>query len=1038
MRFIRTSWLRSIICSLAAILLVLGITAPVLPFQSNDLTSGASGGQDSPLPGGARFESAAVESPLAVDESAPSPERSAAAPAIEGWVREASSGANIGGATISLEGVEGVPSTKADATGYFRIGEIKFSSDQVKKIILSVSAEGYGTWTLGDAVYYPHDTLRVYPRLAAGDSVAEVYGAGRQAREANAGLVAQNRAEHASVYKSILVSPSAAPPATVRVYRTQTGVVEVVPFREYVKHTLPNEWIPSWSPAALKAGAMAVKTYAWYWIAQGGKQVALGADLKDNIEDQVYDPNVSYASTDAAVDATFNYAMTRNGSVFQAQYCAGSYIPDPTGDCPWSGPFMTQWGSAYYADQGKSWGWILGFYYSGASISPAPPGGVYDGSGPAPGPTKAVPPTAPPTPPQPVYVVGQGSNQPEVFQEAYERNGGEAALGKPIGAVRWWMTYVSEFNVLAQQYAGPAGRGDTWIVYDVLKSGSAAQPRAFVVSGEIALAYKAHTPPGPEGVGAPTSDPYVATAAAGGQPSQGFTKGTLSWNGQSVQFTPWPTAFSDWKAEYFVGYQGYRSYPGLAPSLDLPGQPALVANAVSPSFDWRGEWKMPQQMGTGTGAWSVQFTRKLNAGGETYDFTLAANSGARLWVDGMLAVNGWNWSEGGSEKYSADLSPGAHTIRVQYFNSASRDARLTLDYAPRATITSTPTPASPIPPAANDGKALEAAVRVRVTWLGRQPGTDSWVQPITLYLSDPRSAAVLYSFAGKTDRNGVAIFQGLPSGRFNVHVKGAHSLQSARANVTLSDKDVVELDMKVQVEGDADGDNCVTVDDLSIVQAMLGANKSTPGFNAAADLNGDGAVTMSDVSLLRSGFDRCGDISADDFSVMTADASPNLSQALLPWTQPDRLDHNLGLELAASKTTARRGDIVEVQVIANTGQQPVDGVSFLLRYDPAKLKALDASGNDASGSEPGFALPGVMGNWLDPKGGLAGYSAGMLQGETAQGRFVVATLRFRVVAGNAGSTRLAFAPVSAVNMEIANGGVDLLARASDLELALTP
>ena len=70
-------------------------------------------------------------------------------------------------------------------------------------------------------------------------------------------------------------------------------------------------------------------------------------------------------------------------------------------------------------------------------------------------------------------------------------------------------------------------------------------------------------------------------------------------------------------------------------------------------------------------------------------------------------------------------------------------------------------------------------------------------------------------------------------------------------------------------------------------------------------MNGDGIVTMSDISLLRSGFERCGDISADnDFQAMTADGAPTLAQALDPGKIP--LRRNTTLHLACPATAISR------------------------------------------------------------------------------------------------------------------------------------
>ncbi len=952
-------------------------------------------------------------------------------PAIEGWVTDKATGEPLSNAKVSLIG--GIE-THTDSTGHFafspaQVGKGATSGNGKQLVDIVASMNGHGEWSLGSAVYYAGDTLRVYPKLGSATEGHERFVAAQSLSQAERPPgQSKEVASQPAVFHIDGVNAPLTPPASIRVYRTESGQVEVVPFRDYVKHTLPNEWIPTWSAASLKAGAMAIKSYAWYWVSRGGKQGALGADVKDNVDDQVYDPNVSYASTDAAVDATFNYVLSRNGALFQTQYCAGAYSGEQSGACPWAGSYMTQWGSAYYSDRGKPWGWILEFYYSGARVSPNPPGGGYDGTPPptsAPGVTPAVQPTAPPAPPAGVAIsVGQGSTRSDLFQEAYSRNGGQQALGAPTGQVHWWLPYLSENNVVMQPFAGANGRGNTWLVLDTLKSNTALAPRAFLLTGDIGAAYANHVPPGPAWVGAPTSDPYRA-AELGDATSQGFTKGTLWVKDGTVQFTPWPTQFSGWKAEYFPGHQAVSAQ--LAPAPELPGQPALILDLPAPDFDWPAVSKSPLTFGVGAKDWSAQFSRDMQVAAGTYDFAVSADNGMRLWIDGLLAINGWTWSGWQTTKYSADLDAGSHTIRIQYFG---------LGGAARLTFTMTKQGGNPTPqPDKPNGASLRATVR----WIGRQASpNDSWVQPLTLLLSAPGNPAIIGKYQAVTDRNGVAFYDGLPAGTFDAHVKGAHSLQSAKANVTLSAGGTADVDMKTQIEGDIDGDNCVTVDDYAQVQAMLGTRKDTPGFNPAADLNNDGVVDMTDVSLLRSGFDMCGDVSADNqFQILSTGASPSLAQTLSPWTNPEGLRKDLSLFLSPSIPSARVGDVISVLVVAETGTQAIDGASFIVKYDPKVLGPVDAAGNSGK-AEPGTSLPAVMGNWVDSQGGAIGYSAGMLQGEPPQGRVVIAKLRFRVLSAAGGQTQLNFAPAPSSQMQLTNGGVNLLAGSQGAIIRLQP
>ncbi|MEO5952400.1 MAG: SpoIID/LytB domain-containing protein, partial [Chloroflexia bacterium] len=933
------------------------------------------------------------------------------------------------------------------------------TSSPSAQVNLTVTAYGYGTWSLQSARYYTGDTLRIYPALIAGNMAPQVNIAtsprrtdavGFQPDYAGAisvGAMAASTQDAASTSQmsnvlttnattmSSVVGPDAAswtPPSTIRVYRTSIGGVEVVPFKDYVKHVLPNEWIPTWSTASLRAGAIAVKEYGWYWVFNGGKQVSLGADVKDNTEDQVYDPNVSYASTDAAVETTWAYALLRNNSLFQAQYCAGSYGADPTGDCPWNGPYMTQWGSAYYADQGQSWDWILQFYYPNATISP----NVGNGS--------SAPPYTPPAPPAPTkavnYSVGQGADQPDIFVDAYNRNGGVARLGNPTGAVRWWLSYVSEHNVLAQPFAGADRNGGRWLVFDTLKSEVSDVRRAYLLEGGIAQTYAQHTPPGPEWIGAPTSDPYTASAQAGSKTSQGFASGLLAWDGQNSNFTQWPTQFNGWEARYFVGKS---PAPVTGPSSDLSGQPALVQDQTSPNMDWAQNSGIAQSLGLGDGAWSAQFNKQIQIEAGTYDITLNADSGVRLWVDNLMAINSWEASTKHTEQYNIDLDGAPHTLHIQYFSTGGA-AKLAFSITKRDTVVPHAAPPAVTPPAGSGitvpstNPTGKAGLRVKVTWLGRSnPPSDSWAQPLTLMLSTPASATIVGSYMSTTDANGVAIYNGLPQGVYNIHVKGLHSLQSARTSINLAANQIIDVDMKAQIEGDLNGDNCVTVDDFSTVQAMVGTNTKTPGWNPAADLNNDGQVTAADVSLLRSGFDKCGDISADNqVRTMSAEGAPTFEQQMAPWLDPASLSHNLALSLVNATTTVAVGGIIEVQVYADTNAQDIDGGSFLLNYDPTRLAPVDQKGNTTTSSEPGVALPSVLGNWIDTQGGAVGFAASMLQGAAPQGHIKLAIVRFRTL--QAGTTELHFGSLSLGQMQLTNGGTNLLAKTSSLTVTVNP
>ena len=69
-------------------------------------------------------------------------------------------------------------------------------------------------------------------------------------------------------------------PTTILVYRVSRDRVDRVAFKTYVKNVLPNEWISSWPSASLGAGAMAVKSYGWYWALHSTWTTPSGALLR--------------------------------------------------------------------------------------------------------------------------------------------------------------------------------------------------------------------------------------------------------------------------------------------------------------------------------------------------------------------------------------------------------------------------------------------------------------------------------------------------------------------------------------------------------------------------------------------------------------------------------------------------------------------------------------------------------------------------------------------------------------------------------------
>lgn len=177
------------------------------------------------------------------------------------------------------------------------------------------------------------------------------------------------------------------PPATIKIWRrgvdgsatSCSGRVDTIPFEKYVKGVLPHEWIRSWNAASLQAGAVAIRSYAAYWVKVGGKYDC--ADLDDTTASQVYKDEF-FAVSDAAVDATRDVYVTRAGELISAEYSAENGDPTALGVAE---PLCTgravnghgrgtcQWGTQRWAQSGKTFDWIVTHYYPSSALTQVGP-----------------------------------------------------------------------------------------------------------------------------------------------------------------------------------------------------------------------------------------------------------------------------------------------------------------------------------------------------------------------------------------------------------------------------------------------------------------------------------------------------------------------------------------------------------------------------------------------------------------------------------------------------------------------------------------
>src|SRR5205823_14658290 len=134
------------------------------------------------------------------------------------------------------------------------------------------------------------------------------------------------------------------------------------------------------------------------------------------------------------------------------------------------------------------------------------------------------------------------------------------------------------------------------------------------------------------------------------------------------------------------------------------------------------------------------------------------------------------------------------------------------------TPTNTPTN---IPSATNTPTPSGVVLHGHVLWQGRPaPPDPRWIRPISGILV-PSGGGSPYNYSATTDESGYfTVTTSLPSGTYGWRVKNQQTLSNA-GNATL-DAAAITVEMGTMRDGDADDNNCVTLNDFSILKSTFG------------------------------------------------------------------------------------------------------------------------------------------------------------------------------------------------------------------------
>src|SRR5450756_2568473 len=170
-------------------------------------------------------------------------------------------------------------------------------------------------------------------------------------------------------------SSTTTPPPTIRVLRTGTGVVETVDFMTYVKVVMPAEWPSTWSQEVFRAGAVAIKQYAWYYTMhyRGGTGTGGCYDVSDSTVDQLYSPTrTQYANQIQAVESTWSESITKGGTFVFTGYRPGTNVACGTDAHTLGGNYLMQRSALNCAIDGKTGEEILEIYYGPGLVIQVP------------------------------------------------------------------------------------------------------------------------------------------------------------------------------------------------------------------------------------------------------------------------------------------------------------------------------------------------------------------------------------------------------------------------------------------------------------------------------------------------------------------------------------------------------------------------------------------------------------------------------------------------------------------------------------------
>jgi len=364
-----------------------------------------------------------------------------------------------------------------------------------------------------------------------------------------------------------------------------------------------------------------------------------------------------------------------------------------------------------------------------------------------------------------------------------------------------------------------------------------------------------------------------------------------------------------------------------------------------------------------------------------------------------------------ASKYESPYLTGEFTVATIRFRAkAEGDTYVGFDFnPPRWTdVLRAGTSLEPVPSPAEVTIGPAMTLHGQVALEQRGPaGTDRWWTPLFretapdtftggIEVYAPYPTTLLGVFAEGTDVWGAftVTLPGIAPGVYDIRVKSADTLSNLRFGVTLPPTDTIDFDtLRV---GDANGDDLVDAFDVSYMVPSFLLCWDDAGFRLYANTNRDGCVNGADVSALIPNFLKAGPITIPS-GLLAADRTATGIAA-----SPMGAVSGASLSLHPTSSSVQAGEILALEIMADTGTGDADTVAAYIHFDPNLLEVVDAAGNPADAIELNAAVfSSVTMNKVNT--GQIDFSATKFAPPFPSGIFKAATIRFKAKAVTPGT-----------------------------------